>query len=79
MTDSNGDGGQNELALWLGVGVAVGAGVGTLLSVALENAAFLAVGVGPGLTFGAAIGIARSSGDSEDDAPENSGQEENKR
>lgn len=64
--DNNGDSGNNELGLWLGVGVAAGAGVGTVLSVALGNLAFGAVAVCPELIFGAAIGAARSPEEHED-------------
>lgn len=58
QTESNE--GSNELALWLAVGLAVGSGIGIILAVALVQPAFFALGVGPGLMFGAAIGAVRS-------------------
>lgn len=67
--------GSNELAVWIGIGLAVGAGVGLVLMVALGQPAFFALGVGPGLMFGAAIGAARSQrGEGEVDEEESQGQ-----
>lgn len=54
------NGGRNELAAWLGLGLALGASLGLALSVMVGQIVFLALGIGPGLLVGAIIGTARA-------------------
>ena len=58
----------NFLAPWLAFGLILGAGLGIVFGVALDNMAFMAVGVGAGLTLALSVGTAMQERQKEDGA-----------
>ena len=61
----------NHKSLGLALGLLFGAGLGTVLSVALDNPAFIGVGAGAGISIGLAIGsgLERRGADTDSEKP----------